>query len=142
MRALTKIWILLTVVLLTAATPEAVAADFTLKGRVIDEDGNALELASVSCASQGRLTMTNLKGEFSMQLASADSVVVRFSMVGYRPRVRTFIRPRGKQTVQIVLYQQESLQEVTVTERRRQTTGTEQLDIDDIRQTPSVTGNA
>ena len=142
MRALTKIWILLTVVLLTAATPEAVAADFTLKGRVIDEDGNALELASVSCASQGRLTMTNLKGEFSMQLASADSVVVRFSMVGYRPRVRTFIRPRGTQTVQIVLYQQESLQEVTVTERRRQTTGTEQLDIDDIRQTPSVTGNA
>ena len=37
---------------------------------------------------------------------------------------------------------QESLQEVTVTERRRQTTGTEQLDIKDIKNAPSVTGNA
>ena len=121
MKRLTKIWILLTVVLLTATSASVGAADFTLKGRVTDDDGNALELASVACASQARMTMTNLKGEFSMHLASADSVVVRFSMIGYRPRVRTFIRPRGTQTVLIVLHPQESLQEVTVTERRRQT---------------------
>ncbi|MBR6828268.1 MAG: carboxypeptidase-like regulatory domain-containing protein [Prevotella sp.] len=142
MKRLTKIWILLTVVLLTATSASVGAADFTLKGRVTDDDGNALELASVACASQARMTMTNLKGEFSMHLASADSVVVRFSMIGYRPRVRTFIRPRGTQTVLIVLHPQESLQEVTVTERRRQTTGTEQLDIENIRNTPSVSGNA
>ena len=118
------------------------AADFTLKGKVVDEDGNALELVSITCLEQGKVAMTNLKGEFSMTLQSADSVKVKFSMVGYRPRTRNFVRPQGTQTVQIVMYPQESLQDVVVTERRRQTTGTEQLDIEAIKNSPSVTGNA
>ena len=118
------------------------AADFTLKGKVVDDDGNGLELASITCLEQGKLAMTNLKGEFRITLQSADSVHVKFTMVGYRPRTRTFVRPQGNLTVQIVMHPQESLQDVVVTERRRQTTGTEQLDIQAIRNTPSVTGNA
>ena len=118
------------------------AADFTLKGKVVDDEGQALELASVSCPAQGRLTMTSLKGEFSLQLQSSDTVTVRFTMVGYRPRVRTFVRPQGTLTVQIVMHPQESLQDVVVVERRRQTTGTEQLDINAVKNSPSVTGNA
>ena len=118
------------------------AADFTLKGKVVDEDGNALELVSITCLEQGKVAMTNLKGEFNITLQSADSVKVKFSMVGYRPRTRNFVRPQGTQTVQIVMYPQESLQDVVVTERRRQTTGTEQLDIEAIKNSPSVTGNA
>ena len=118
------------------------AADFTLKGKVVDEDGNALELVSITCLEQGKVAMTNLKGEFNITLQSTDSVKVKFSMVGYRPRTRNFVRPQGTQTVQIVMYPQESLQDVVVTERRRQTTGTEQLDIQAIKNAPSVTGNA
>ena len=133
---------ILTFCLLLFAGTTLSAADFTLKGKVVDNDGNAVELASVTCAEQGKVTMTNLKGEFSISLHSADSVHVKFSMVGYKTRVRTFVKPRGNLTVQIVLQQQDALQEVTVTERRRQTTGTEQLDIQDIRNAPSVTGNA
>ena len=133
---------LLTVCLLMTAGSCLFAADFTLKGKVIDEDGNTLELVSITCAAQGKLAMTNLKGEFSITLQTADTVNVRFSMVGYQPRVRTFVKPRGNLTVQIVMHQQESLQEVTITERRRQTTATEQLDIKNIKNTPSVTGNA
>jgi len=134
--------VLLITYLLATTIGTMCAADFNLKGKVVDEEGNALELASVSCLKQGKLTMTNLRGEFSMTLHTSDTVHVRFSMVGYRSRVRTFVRPRGNLTVQIVLHAQESLQEVTVTERRRQTSGTEQLDIKDINQAPSVTGNA
>ena len=133
---------ILTFCLLLFAGTTLSAADFTLKGKVVDNDGNAVELASVTCAEQGKVTMTNLKGEFSIILQSADSVHVKFSMIGYKTRVRTFVKPRGNLTVQIVLQQQDALQEVTVTERRRQTTGTEQLDIQDIRNAPSVTGNA
>ena len=133
---------ILTFCLLLFAGTTLSAADFTLKGKVVDNDGNAVELASVTCAEQGKVTMTNLKGEFSISLQSDDSVHVKFSMVGYKTRVRTFVKPRGNLTVQIVLQQQDALQEVTVTERRRQTTGTEQLDIQDIRNAPSVTGNA
>lgn len=120
----------------------AIADEFTLKGKVIDDEGNAVELASVTCIQQGRLTMTNLKGEFSIKLQSADTVSVKFTMVGYRPRVRDFVRPQGTLTVQIVMHAQEALQDVVITERRRQTSATEQLDIKDIKNAPSVTGNA
>jgi hypothetical protein len=42
----------------------------------------------VACVSQGKIAMTSLKGEFSLQLHSADSVVIRFSMVGYKTKTR------------------------------------------------------
>ncbi|MBR5325398.1 MAG: carboxypeptidase-like regulatory domain-containing protein [Prevotella sp.] len=120
----------------------AFADGFTLKGKVVDEEENALELVTVSCLAQGKVTMTNLKGEFSIDLQSADSVEVRFSMVGYAPRKRVFRRPKGKMTVQIVMQPMEALKEVTVTQRRRQTGQTEQLDVKDIKQATSTTGNA
>lgn len=70
-----------------------------------------VELATVSVVEQGKMTMTNLKGEFSMQLRSADSVVVRFSMVGYKTKTRVLRRPRGKQTLLIQLLTTISWQE-------------------------------
>jgi hypothetical protein len=131
--------LLLLSVLLSA---DALADGFTLKGKVIDEETNALELVTVSCLAQGKVTMTNLKGEFSIDLQSADSVEVRFSMVGYATRKRVFRHPKGKMTVQIVMHPMEALQEITVTERRRQTGQTEQLNVKDLKVTPSTTGNA
>lgn len=86
--------------------------------------------------------MTNLKGEFSIQLRSADSVVVRFSMVGYKTKTRVLRRPRGKQTLLIQLYDDNQLAGITVTEKKRQTGSTQQLETKDIKNTPSVTGNA
>ena len=133
-------YIMILAMLLTSTV--MLADGFTLKGKVVDEEENALELVTVSCLAQGKVTMTNLKGEFSIDLQSADSVEVRFSMVGYSPRKRVFRRPKGKMTVQIVMYPMEALQEVTVIERRRQTGQTEQLDVKDIRQATSTTGNA
>ena len=120
----------------------AVAQSFSLSGSVVDNDGNPIELATVACVSQAKVTMTNLKGKFSLQLQSADSVIVRFSMVGYKTRQRILRNPRGKQTLRVVLNPMESLDELVVTERRRQTTQTEKLDIKDVRNSPSATGNS
>ena len=43
------------------------AQSFTLQGKVSDTNGNPIELASVMVVSQGKLAMTNLKGEFSLE---------------------------------------------------------------------------
>ena len=119
----------------------ACAQTFTLKGKVSDGDGNALELATISCLSQGKVTMTNLKGEFSMKLLTADSVVVKFSMVGYKSRTRVLVKPRSAQTLQISLQPLDDLGEVVVTERRRQTSNMEELDIKNTKSSPSASGN-
>ena len=118
------------------------AQSFTLKGKVIDDEGNALELATVSCLEQGAVTMTNLKGEFQLTLHTADSVVVKFSMVVYQERKRVLRNPRTTQTIQIELHSKNELGGVTVTQRRRQTDQMEHLDIKDIKGVPSTTGNA
>lgn len=131
------------ILLLCLITCITASADgFTLKGKVVDEEEHALELVTVSCLAQGKVTMTNLKGEFSINLQSADSVEVRFTMVGYGARKRVFRRPKGKINVQIVMRPAAEIQEITVTERRRQTSQTEQLDRKDLQQTPSASGNA
>lgn len=118
------------------------AQTFTLQGKVTDSNMSPVELATVSVIEQGKMTMTNLKGEFSIQLRSADSVVVRFSMVGYKTKTRVLRRPRGKQTLLIQLYDDNQLAGITVTEKKRQTGSTQQLETKDIKNTPSVTGNA
>ena len=133
---------ILTICLLLFGSLALHAQSFTLSGTVSDEDGNAIELATISCVEQGAVTMANLKGEYSLTLKSADSVVVRFSMVGYQTRTRVLRNPKSNQRLLITLPSIEALDEVVVTERRRQTTGTEQLDVKNIRQTPSTTGNA
>lgn len=130
------------ITLMLVATLTASAQSFTLTGRVVDEEQNPIELATVSCLEQGKVAMTNLKGEFSITLASADSVVVKFSMIGYNARKRLFRNPRGKQRIEIVLPSMAALGEIVVTEKRRQTTGTERLDIKDMKGLATASGNA
>ena len=118
------------------------AQSFTLKGKVTDDEGNALELATVSCLEQAEVTMTNLKGEFQIKLRSADSVVVKFSMIGYKSRTRVLRNPKTTQTIQIQLHAMDELNEVVITQKRRQTDAMEQLDIKDVKAVPSTSGNA
>lgn len=121
----------------------AQAQTFTLSGRVIDENNDPVEFASVSCPKQGKMTMTSLKGDYSLQLQSADSVEIRFSMVGYKTKVRTLRRPRGKQTMQVVLQSSDNaLSEVTITGKRIETGQTQELSKEHLKSMPSTTGNA
>ena len=118
------------------------AQTFTLQGKVTDSNQNPIELATVAVIQQGKMTMTNLKGEYSIRLQSADSVVVRFSMVGYKTKTRVLRRPRGKQTLLVQLFDDNMLSGITVTEQRRQTGSMQELDMNDVKNAPSVTGNA
>lgn len=87
--------------------------------------------------------MTSLKGDYSLQLQSADSVEIRFSMVGYKTKVRTLRRPRGKQTMQVVLHSSDNaLSEVTITGKRIETGPTQELSKEHLKSMPSTTGNA
>ena len=121
---------------------DAMGQSFTLQGKVSDQEGNPIELASVIVASQGKMVMSNLKGEFSMQLQSEDSVKIRFSMLGYKSKVRVLHRPQGKQTLQIQLASDNELQEVVVEAHAPQHGTTEEIKVEATKRTPSVSGNA
>lgn len=78
-----------------------------------------------------------------MQLHSADSVVIKFSMIGYKAKTRILRRPRGKQTLQIVLHSDDNqLSEVTVTGKKIETGQMEDISKDHLKSLPSASGNA
>ena len=121
----------------------AIAQTFTLRGKVTDEDQNPVELATVACLKQGKVVMTSLKGEYSLKLQSADSVVIQVSMIGYKTKTRVLRKPRGVQTLQMVLHEDNKmLSQVTITGQKIQTSQTQELKTEQLKQMPSATGNA
>ena len=128
---------------LLATALGCVAQTFTLRGRVTDGEGNPVEFASVTCPSQGRATVTSLQGQYELKLLSADSVVVKFSMLGYRTKTRVLRRPKGTQTLQVTLSEQAStLGEVTVAGQKIQSGQTQDIGTKPLHSLPSTTGNA
>lgn len=130
------------IIICLIATLKMMAQEFTLQGRVTDDDNNPVELATVSVVSQGKMAFTSLRGEFSMHLHSADSVAVKFSMIGYKTKVRILRKPRGKQTLQVVLHTDATmLGDVNVTGEKIQSDQTQEIKIKDLKMAPSANGN-
>ena len=138
MRRIVIIHLLLAVDALTAS-----AQSFVLQGRVIDEHNNPIELASVSCLKQGKATVTSLKGNYTLTLQSADSVAVRFSMIGYKSKTRVLRNPKGRLSLTVVLYGDDTtLGEVQVEGQRIQSGQTQELKPKDMKMAPTAAGNA
>ena len=97
------------------------AQSFLLHGRVLDAANKPIEFASVSVLNQGKFALTSSKGEFSMSLFSADSINVKFSMIGYKTKTKTLIKPKGKQTLLVIMYPSDNtLETVQVTGQKIQ----------------------
>lgn len=133
---------LLLIILGWTMTINIMAQSFTLQGKVMDQNMNPVELAMVSCTKQGKFTMTSLKGEYTLQLHSSDSVIIRFSMVGYKTKTRVLQHPRGRQMLQIILYSDNTLDEVKVEGERIQTGQNQELKTKDMKTMASANGNA
>ncbi|PTL34528.1 TonB-dependent receptor [Prevotella sp. oral taxon 376] len=130
-------------IFLFACILQTTAQSFTLQGRVTDDKNNPIELASVSCLAQGKATMTSFKGEFQLTLQSADSVVVKFSMIGYKAKTRVLRHPKGKQTLQVILYDDNiTLGDVQVEGERIQSGQTQELKTKDMKMATNASGNA
>lgn len=113
-------------------------------GTVRDNSGAPVELANVRIQAQGVRTVCNLKGEYSIDCISRDTVVVIYSLIGYETQRRKLTSPADSVRLDIVLapYGQASLGEATVTGQGVQTGTTQRIKPVDGKQMPSATGNA
>lgn len=110
---------------------------------VTDENGAPIELATVHIEKQLVGTITNLKGEYTINARSEDSVVVVFSMIGYNTRKRVLKKPQGKIRLNVMLPNTSyELGEVTVTESKRQTGSIQSLQIDKAKLMPDASGGS
>ena len=122
-----------------------------LRGKLTDDDGKALPFANVrverrysdgtKAASAG--TMSNLQGEYSVDFQTADSIVVKYSLIGFDQKEKVLIRPRGQLVWNVQLRQSGTqMGELVVKEVRRQMGQTQELSTTELKRMPSTSGNA
>ena len=139
-----RLRIYITLLLIIAVVAGATAQKVTFKGRVTDENHNPVEIASIGVLGEGKGTVADLNGYYSLTCESKDSLTLVYSMMGYQTRKRTFKNPTDTLIVNVTLPSLDiSLQQVEVVEHEKQMGGTQKIDMPKkLRLQPSATGNA
>jgi len=114
-----------------------------ITGYVRDADGNPLDLVNIMVANTLIGTMTNEKGYYSLSVAPSDSVVIRYSCLGYNKAERIMYNPTTDLRLNVQMNPLSiQLGEAVVTAIRKQTTTMENIDADKIRLLPDPAGGS
>ncbi len=118
-------------------------AQVKIHGKVIDTENKPLEFVTVRIAGTAIGVITNMDGDYSLSTASQDTIHVIFSSIGYREEKRTLIDAKGDIALNMRMEQQsKKLQEVEVTEFKKQTGAMQKLDHDAYKLAPDVSGGS
>ena len=135
--------ILLVLTVLASAGSSETNAQVKIHGKVTDANGEAIEFATVRIGGTAIGTTTGLEGEYSLSCARADTITVHFSCIGYRDEKRTLIDPQGDVTLNMRLQlNNETLQQVEITELKKQTGSMATIDASSLKRSPDVSGGS
>ena len=114
----------------------------TIRGTIIDDDRNPLELAMVSIEGESLVgTRADLKGRYELTCNSADSLVVFFSMVGYQTRKRVLQEPKDTVRLDVMLPRLGfELGQVEIKDVRRQTNTMTDVNLSDVKHMGNASG--
>lgn len=116
-------------------------AQVKLSGKVTDENGSPIEFASVRIDGTVLGTNTDTKGDYALSVPARDTVMVVFSCIGYSDVRRRLISPKGAMTLNAKLYAKtEQLNDLVVTEFKKQTNQMQGIDVSKINLTPDAAG--
>ena len=114
-----------------------------IEGRVTDPVGNPLELVNVSIPGSTTGTSTDQYGYFILNWSARDTLVIRFSIVGYQPLVITRTAPFVSPVAINVNLQPEvrEIEEVSISGERDLETGFTRLKMKEVKMLPTVSGS-
>ena len=119
------------------------AENVRISGRVRDNEDKPLEFATVRIADTAIGTNTDLKGEYSLNIAKQDTIRIIFSCIGYKTITRQLIDPAENVTLNVKMMPDDvQLSEVEVTGFRNTVNGMQTLDMDSYRNSPDVSGGS
>jgi len=117
------------------------AQSVIIKGTVIDDKKQPIELAQVRVEGTASGGVCDLKGHYRFTAESADSMVIIASMLGYETRKRVLHSPTDSVTLNLMLpvlgYE---LGEVEVRDVRRQTNNMTDVSISDMKHMGNASG--
>ncbi len=131
------------VIVLSAITQTVCAQRVRIHGRVSDENGEPVELATVNESQQMVSTMTDLNGRYDFSVPYRDTVEIVFRMIGHETRKRTLTSPADSISLDVVLPTSGyALEGVTISDMRRQMDANQIIELDRVRLMPDVSGGS
>lgn len=115
-----------------------------IHGRVFDEAGEPVELATINEEQTLHSTMTNLKGEYSFTVNTRnDTLNLVFRMVGHETRRRTLINPADTVRLDMLLPTTNyTLQNVDINANRNRTDGMQDIRAEGLRFNADANGGS
>ncbi len=115
-----------------------------IHGRVYDESGQPVELATVHEELTLHSAMTNLKGEYSLNVSTqTDTLNLIFRMIGHETRRRTLISPQDTVQLDIMLPTSNyTLENVNISATRRRSDGMQDINAEGLRFTADANGGS
>lgn len=114
-----------------------------IHGKITDANGEPVEFATVRIGGTAIGTTSGLDGDYSLSCPPADTITVHFSCIGYRDEMRRLIDASGDVTLNMRLQlTTEMLQQVEVTELKKQTGSIATIDASELRKNPDASGGS
>lgn len=135
------IYLIITLLLL----PLQALAQVKIHGKVIDTDDAPLEFVTVRIEGTAIGTNTGIDGTFRLSCPQPanDTLTVVFSCIGYDELRRNLINPKGDLALNVRMRSKDhQLQEIQVTDFRKQTTQMQTLDTESYRLAADATGGS
>lgn len=126
---------------LQGATDEDSDGRVVIRGKVIDDKKEPVEMAQVRVEGTLIGTVCDLQGNYQLSCQSSDSVVVVFSQLGHETRKRVLVNPRDTVTLNVMIPASGyALGQVEVSDVRRQVSAMTDVNMSDMRHLGNASG--
>ena len=133
---------LLSIIIVSACATNAYAA-VKIHGKVTEDNNEPLEFVTVRIAGTAIGATSGLDGTYVLSAPEADTIRVVFTCIGYEEATRRLIKPAGDVTLNVKMTSKTfSLGDVEVTEFRKQTGSMQEINTDNYRLAPDVSGGS
>lgn len=134
---------LVTYIIILLSAVSTIAAQVRIHGKITDAQGEPIEFATVRIGGTAIGVTSGLEGEYTLSCAKADTITVYYSCIGYREEKRRLIEPEADVTLNVRLQlDTELLQQVEVTELKKQTGSVATIDASQLKRSPDVSGGS
>lgn len=129
--------------LIAALSPFYALSQVNIHGKVTDQSNKPVEFATVKIAGTAIGTTTGLEGNYRISAPERDTLVVVFTCMGYAEEKRTLIGAKGDLTMNMRLRDDSKvLDEVQISEIRKQTGSMQTIDASDYKLAADATGGS
>lgn len=134
--------LLINILILLLSVPSA-KGQIKIHGKITDAANEPVEFATVRIGGTAIGVTSGLDGDYSLTCAKADTITVYFSCIGFREEKRQLVSPDSDVTLNVRLQlNTEMLQQVEITELKKQTGSIQTIDTKDLRRNPDASGGS